>query len=365
MTLSILLACSLFAAPQETAENAAFNALPEPPLAGLESCDNLILEGERHFNRLWRITSGGENAEGYWNSAGDQLSFQRRSEEWGVSCDQVYTWSRPDAPVMVSTGRGVTTCAYFLPGDRSIGFASTHGAVSSCPPPPDHSAGYVWSLWPEYDIWVRNLDTWELTQLTDTPGYDAELTVSPIGDRMVFTSTRSGDLELWTCDPDGSNLFQVTDTPGYDGGAFYSHDGKQLVFRTTQFTPGKEAEELASYRDLLTSDRVRPGSMEIYTIDVDGKNRKQVTSLGGANFAPYFYPDDKHIMFSSNHHEQRARNFDLFTVNPDGEELERITHYQGFDSFPMFSPDGKWLVFASNRWGDSPTETNLFLAEWR
>ena len=357
MITALLLAATLSAATQED------DVLP--PLQGIEPCDRLILPGEKHFAHLWRLTQGGENAEGYWNFAGDQLVFQRRSPSWGVDCDQIYTWNRPAAPTLISTGRGVTTCAYFLPGDRQIAFASTHAVGAECPTPPDRSMGYVWPLWPDYDIWVRDLDTWELKPLIESPGYDAELTVSPTGDSMVFTSTRSGDLELWTADTDGTNLFQVTDTPGYDGGAFFSHDGKRLVFRATAFTPGKEAEEHAAYFDLLKQDLVRPSAMEIYIIDADGQNRTQVTSLGGANFAPFFYPDDQRILFSTNHHEKSARNFDLFGVDLDGGNLERITNFEGFDGFPMFSPDRRWLVFASNRWGTDPHETNLFLAEWK
>ena len=363
MTATLLLALSLAGSPAAPVAPLGFD--DDPPLKGAEPADHLILEGENHFARLWRLTNGGENAEGYWSFAGDRIVFQKRASDWGVDCDQIYLWERPNEPVMLSSGRGVTTCAYFLPGDRSVVFASTHGAMGTCPTPPDRSAGYVWPLWPEYDLWVRDLDTFELRQITDSPGYDAEATVSPTGERMVFTSTRTGDLELWTCDPDGSNLFQVTDTPGYDGGAFFSHDGKRLVFRATAFTPGKEEQELASYFELLGRDLVKPSAMEIFVIDADGKNRTQVTALGGANFAPFFYPDDQRILFSTNHHEQRARNFDLFGIGVDGQDLERVTTFQGFDGFPMFSPDGRWLVFASNRWGTDPNETNLFLAEWK
>jgi TolB protein len=328
--------------------------------------DHLIQPEERHFAHLWQLTRGGENAEGYFSFEGDRIVFQRRNQAEGVHCDRIYLLgSDVERPEQKSDGRGTTTCAYFYPGGKRILYASTREHTEDCPPPPDFSQGYVWSLWPEFDLWARDLETGDVEQLTDEWGYDAEATISPTGEKIVFTSSRSGDLELWTCDLDGSNLLQVTDALGYDGGAFFSHDGKQLVFRATAFTPGAEEAEQAAYRELLADWRVRPGAMEIMLIDADGSNRRQLTQLGGANFAPFFFPDDKRVIFATNHHEESARNFDLFAIGVDGEGLERITNYEGFDSFPMFSPDGRFLIFASNRGGTERGETNLFLAAWK
>jgi TolB protein len=338
-----------------------------PPIPGAEPADDLIQEGEHHFAQLFRLTRGGENAEAYWNSTSDRLVLQRRNEREGVLCDRIYvTDPRTGVLEQVSSGRGVTTCGYFLSNDREVIFASTQAYQDECPPPPDMTRGYVWNLHPEHDLWVRNLETGAERRLTESFGYDAEATVSPKGDRIVFTSTRSGDLELWTCDPDGGNLFQVTDSPGYDGGAFFSHDGTKLVFRATAFTPGREEQEIADYRANLASWFVRPSNMEIYVIDAEGTNRRRVTDLGGANFAPYFTPDDQSILFSTNHHVgPRSRNFDLFLIDVDGSNLRQVTNYPQFDSFPMFSPCGRWLAFSSNRGGTTPGETNVFIALWQ
>lgn len=350
------------------------------PIDGGTRADDLIQEGEAHFAALWKLTSGGENAEGYWNFAGDRLSLQRRNPDEGVDCDRIFV-TNPGAEdgagasiTQLSSGVGTTTCAHFLAGDAEVVFASTHGMMNSCPPAPDHSMGYVWTLYPEHDIYARPVDytpkkgeAYPERQLTDHWGYDAEATVSPVGDRIAFTSTRSGDIEIWTCDSKGNDLFQVTDEIGYDGGAFFSHDGERLVFRTTDF-PTDEAERataIADYKELLTKDMVRPSKMEIYTINADGTARQQITELGAASFAPYFYPADDRIMFSSNYASSTGRDFDLFAVDDEGGEIERITTFDGFDSFPMFSFDGKWLVFASNRGGKTDGETNLFIALWR
>lgn len=359
-----------FAAAQDSA---TVEAKPQDagPIPGAERCDDLIMPGEeKYISKLWKITSGGENAEAYWSYDGSRLVMQTRRPADGIDCDQIFV-TTPEGTKLVSAG-GVTTCSYFLPSDDKVLFASTHAAAADCPPAPDRSQGYVWALYPTYDVWQRDLKTGDLTPLITGPGYDAEATVSPRGDRMVFTSTRSGDIELWTCALDGSDVKQVTDEIGYDGGAFFSHDGEKLVFRSTAFTPGKEEAEQADYKRLLAQNLVRPSHMELYVCNADGTGRKQITRLGGANFAPFFTPDDKHILFSSNHHDTNkpAMNFDLFMVPVEGGDVVQVTHYnesrgKQFDSFPMFSPNGKYLAFASNRGDGEAGETNVFVAEWR
>jgi Tol biopolymer transport system component len=341
------------------------------PLYGGEPADHLIAPGEAHFAHLWMLTTDGENAEAYWSSDGQRLVFQRRAPELGIECDRIFVTRPGEPPQQVSSGRGTTTCAYFMPGDQSVIYASTQGFLDACPPPIDPSEfrtlGYFWRVFPEFDLWVQDLDSDLPRRLTETWGYDAEATLSPRGDRIVFTSSRSGDLELWTSDLAGGKLQQITDTPGYDGGAFFSHDGAKLVFRSQAFTPDKEAEELAQTRALMAQWRVKPSLMELQISDADGKNRRTLGPLGGANFAPFFFPDDRRVIFASNHHDPGTpkREFDLFAIGVDGQGLERITTHEGFDSFPMFRPDGKYLVFASNRGQRKPGETNLFLAEWK
>ncbi len=346
----------------------SLDGTPVCPIPGAEPVDHLVRPGESHFAHLWMLTSGGENAEGYWSFDGTRLCFQSRHPEAGIDCDRIYVTDSGGGDVrQVSNGRGVTTCSYFLPDGRRLLFASTQELQEGCPPPPDFSKGYVWALRPEFDIWITDLETGAERVLVRGPGYDAEATVSPRGDRIVFTSSRTSDLELWTCNLDGGGLQQVTSSPGYDGGAFFSHDGRWLVFRSTVFTPGNEEQEIADYRALLAEGKIRPTRLEIVLAAADGTQRQQVTSLGGANFAPCFYPDDRRILFASNHHSDggKGRNFDLFAVDRDGKNLEQITHEETFDSFPLFSPNGRYLVFASNRGSAEHGETNLFVAEWR
>ncbi len=344
----------------------------EPPIPGAVQVDHLIQPGERHFEHLWLVASGGENAEGYWSFDGMSLSLQRANPDEGIPCDQIYTTAVGGALRQVSDGRGRTTCAHYLPGDLEVVYASTAGASAECPAAPDRSEGYVWALYPDFDIYVTDLRNMSTRPFISGPGYDAEATVSPRGDRIVFTSLRSGDPELWVCDIDGSNPTQVTDTLGYDGGAFFSHDGEWLVYRRTTFTPGKEEEEQARYVELLSQNKVAPGNMELWRVRPDGSDAQQITKLGKANWAPSYSPDDRRILFSSNHHDPNrpGLNFDIFAVAADGGGLERITYYnegmgRQFDAFPMFSPDGKHLAFSSNRGPGASGETHLYVAEWR
>ncbi|MEO0660362.1 MAG: hypothetical protein AAFZ87_02385 [Planctomycetota bacterium] len=347
---------------------------PPPPVPGAVLANELIEPGEVRFANLWQVTFGGENAEAYWSYDDRRLSLQvTKRGDW--DCDRIFVTRADGTLRQISNGEGVTTCSFFLPGDREVLYASTQSGHAACPKRPRPASGeYVWPIWPDYDVYVTDLETGDERPLITGPGYDAEATISPLGDRIVYTSTASGDLELWTCDLDGSNRFQVTDALGYDGGAFFSHAGDELVFRATAFPEdGREAAE-ERYKGYLQQWQVRPSRMEIYTIDADGSNRRQVTDLGGANFAPYFTPDDGRILFSSNHHSVTdggaALNFDLFLCDRDGSNLEQVTFFDGgvpgkqFDAFPMFSRDGRFLVFSSNRCSGKPGDTNVFVAEW-
>ena len=263
---------------------------------------------------------------------------------------------------MVSTGDGRTTCSYFMPGDKQIVYASTHLASKDCPETPRVVNGkYVWAVYSTFDIFVADLNGKIVKQLTNTPGYDAEATVSPDGKKIVFTSTRSGDLELYTMNIDGSDVKQITSGLGYDGGAFFSPDSKKLVFRASR---PKTAEEIKNYKDLLAQNLVQPTDLEIFVCNADGSDLKQITQLGGANWAPYFHPSGKKIIFASNHHSKSGRFFNLFMINVDGTGLEQITNDTVFDSFAMFSHNGKKLVFASNRFNGGGHDTNLFIADW-
>jgi Tol biopolymer transport system component len=330
--------------------------------------DSLRYPQEKHLRNIRPLTFGGNNAEAYFSHDGKQLVFQ---SDWDKlhpqGCDQIFAIAAdPDQQGyrLISTGTGRTTCSYFLPDGRIV-FASTHAADAKCPQTPMRVNGrYVWGVYSSFDIYLFDPKTQQTELLIGGPGYDAEATISRDGRYMIFTSTRSGDLDLWRYDFKTKELKQLTHELGYDGGAFFSADGKHIVYRASRFEPGTEAAKV--YTDLLKQDVVEPTQMQIFVMDADGGNKRQITNLPGANWAPFFHPNGKQIIFSSNHHSVGKGRpvFSLWLVNLDGTGLERVTYSEVFDAFPMFSPDGKKIVFSSNRKNGNTRDTNVFIADW-
>jgi TolB protein len=359
-TLALAVAACAARTPAPAHAPVAREAPPTNPYEGTRT--SVAYPGERHLANLRQVTDGGENAEAYWSDDGRSLVFQSTREPH--RCDQIFILdvTTPCAePRLVSGGRGRTTCAYFLPGGRRLLYSSTQLLGDACPAPPDRSQGYVWGLY-DYDVFSAATDGSDVVRLTETPGYDAEATVSKDGSRVVFTSARDGDLEVYTMSPDGRDVARLTKTPGYDGGAFFSDDGEWIVYRASR--PENDA-ALAAYRELLGRGLVKPSKLELHVMRKDGTDDVQVTKNGAANFAPYFFPGrHDRIVFSSNLADPKGRDFDLYAVNADGTALERITYNPTFDGFPMFSPDGKRLAFCSNRHNAKPGETNIFIADW-
>jgi len=329
-----------------------------PAAAPLPRGSDLTLPGETHLRNVRQLTFGGQNAEAYWAWDDSALILQVTAPEGG--CDRIEILDLASGQLTPITHSGRQTCSYFLPGDNQILFASTHESSPDCPPEPDRSHGYVWPLY-DYDIFVANRDGSGMRNITRSPGYDAEATVRADG-RIVFTSTRGGDIDLWAMDPDGGNLVQLTNTVGYDGGAFFSPDGSKLIWRASRPRPGPELQE---YQDLLAKGLVRPLQMELWVANADGSDAYQLTDFGKASFAPYLAPDEKTVVFASNMLDPNGRAFELWKIGLDGSGLEQVTHDpSGFNAFPVFSRDGKRLSFSSNRNGSVPHETNVFVAEW-
>jgi len=315
---------------------------------------------ETHLRHVKQLTFGGQNAEAYFSYDGQRLIFMSTRPPY--QCDQIFIMSTDGSNVRLeSTGKGRTTCGYFYPDGKHVLYSSTHAAGDACPPRPDYSHGYVWAVYSSYQMYYATDDGKIVKSLTAGPGYNAEATLSADGKKIVFTSSRDGDLDIYTMNADGTDVRRLTNTPGYDGGPFFSPDGQWIVYRAHH--PATE-EEIAREKTLLEQDLVAPNEMDLYLMRADGSDQRQITKLGGASFAPSFFPDSKRILFASNYEHPGSSQFELYAVNRDGSGFERVTFVGGFNTFPQFSPDGKKLVFVSNRNAKAPHEINVFLADW-
>jgi len=318
--------------------------------------------GEKHLSNIRMLTDQGENAEAYFSFDQKRLIFQ--SSHGQYACDQIFMMQLDGTgKKLLSTGTGKTTCSYFFPDNNHFIYASTHGASEACPPPVDYSHGYVWKVYKTFELYVASLDHLSPRVLSPAPGYDAEATISPVGNRIVFTSQRNGDLDIYSMNLDGTDLIQLTNKLGYDGGPFFSWDGSKIVYRS--YYPESDA-EIKQYKDLLDKEMIEPGNFQIWVMNSDGTGKRQITQNSYANFAPFYHPDNKRIIFSSSlgSTDLRKPDFNLWMIHEDGTGLEQITFFEGFDGFPMFTRDRKNIVFASNRFNRNPRDTNIFIADW-
>jgi Tol biopolymer transport system component len=319
---------------------------------------NILYPQEKRLTNIRQLTFEGKNAEAYFSFDGKKLIFQ--ATRYGFQCDQIFTMNLDGSDLrLVSTGKGQTTCAYFFPDGQRILYSSTHHNNPDCPLARPREKRFIWPLHP-FEIFTAKHDGTDIKQITFTGSYNAEATLSKNG-KVVFTSFREGDLDIYTMNSDGGVVKRLTHQKGYDGGPFFSSDEKMIVYRA--FHP-KDKKELEEYEDHLLKRQIVGGRLELFVMDSDGSNQRQVTKNGASNFCPFFHPDGKKIIFSSNLHQPEGRGFNLYLVGVDGTGLERVTFHPGFDSFPMFSPDGKRVVFISNRNVKQPSEFNIFLADW-
>ena len=370
-SLLLLLIISLFVSVSSALEKEGFRA----PTSSADSTppiqkDTILFPGETHFANIRQLTFGGDNAEAYVSFDNKWLIFQKTNPKEGVFCDQIWMGKIPQRPAdkfepkLVSTGEGRTTCAYFFPDGKHILYGSTHLGSKECPPVPDRSKygnKYIWPIYESFDIFKADMNGKIVKQLTHSDGYDAEATISPKGDKILFTSMRDGDLDLYTMDLNGSHVKRITNTLGYDGGAWFSPDGKKIIWRASRPTTDAEIKE---YKELLAENLVAPTHMEVWIANSDGTEAHQITFLEQANWAPNFTPDGQHIIFCSNHEYKRGFPFNMYLADLNGKGIEKISRDKGFDAFPMFSPDGKKIIFCSNRNNGGTRDTNIFIADW-
>jgi Tol biopolymer transport system component len=308
-----------------------------------------------------QITSEGDNGESYFSPDGKWLIFQSKQRPTHEN-SQIYTYElSTKKEKRITHHDGDDTCSYFSPDGKKIVYASTTDEIKeqvtfepeppkAAPPastpaptasatPAPSAKKYEWKFQP-YEIYLADADGSHIKRLTQSKGYDAENVFSPDGRSILFTSLRDGDLELYTMRVDArgetSKPIRLTDKKGYDGGGFYSPDGKKIVWR--------------GFHD-------EKGHAQIYVADRWGKNIKTLTQAEAINWCPFWHPEGKKIIFSSNRRlsndSDKKPKFEIYQMNADGTCLKRLTDGPGANILPSFSPDGKKISYTSNRTGKS------------
>lgn len=284
--------------------------------------------------------------EGYFSPDGKTIIFQAVPK--GQEHYQIFTMDlETKIPHMVSTGRGACTCAFFRPDGQKIIFASSHEDpeleqnTAICPHQKKTQTGnYKWDLTPYMNIYEANPDGSHLVRLTHGPAYHAECAYSSDGSKIVYASNEDGSMNIYTMHADGSNPQQITYTVNcYNGGPFFSPDNRHIIFRT---------------------DRERPDYLQIYVIQADGTEERQLTFNQAVNWAPYWHPNGKVIAFTTSLHGHR--HYEIYLLNVETGKQQRLTHSRSFDGLPVFSPDGKKILWTSKRGTDQTSQ--LFIADF-
>jgi TolB protein len=282
-------------------------------------------------------------------------------------CDQIFLMDTNGFVFKQISKGGANTCSWFL-NDSLILFSSTIKQGKECPKNlyADEYIKrgiYVWKLF-NYDLFVYNLKNDSTYELYSSDYYDAE-GEGNFSDSIVFTSSKDNDLELYLLSLKNKKIIKrITKFLSYDGGAMFSPSGRYIVFRAKHL---KDTLEIKEYKELLSKGLVKPDEVELFIYDLEKDSFWQITKSpkGVSNFAPYFHPSEKFIIFSSNLHAPNSFNFELYKIDIDGKNLERITYSNGFNSFPMFSKDGKKIIWTSNRNGKTRRDFNIFIADFK
>ncbi len=364
--LALTALASTLAFAQQDAEpdgyaGATASAAPSPDGAYDTNYESRLLLNTRQL-----ITDGARSGEGYFSADGSEFIYQ--AEMPGNPFYQIYLMDLATEEYhMVSTGIGLTTCAWIHPSLELVMFSSTHEDPDALAKQEEELAirasgeerPYGWDYDPHYDIFVTDKQGGNMVKLTNTLGYDAEGSFSPDGSKILFASNReaysrqlsqveqglleddaSYFMDLYIMDADGSNVQQLTFSPGYDGGPFFNAAGDKVVWR--RFNPDGN-------------------SAEIWTMNVDGSEARQLTANAMVNWGPYFHPSGDYIIYSAN--TMGHANFELFMVDLLGTRAPiRVTNTEGTDILPVFSPDGTRLAWSTTRTPGGASQ--IHISDW-
>jgi Tol biopolymer transport system component len=325
-------------------------ALANPQETRLESVRQLTTQG---VNRQASFSADGRTI--IWLTRPDERSdFQVAVMQADGGAAQIVAagTGRRTSPAFSPDGNAILYAAPGGPaGAGAAGRGTAHGdgtesaggaAAAAAGAEPGAGADALWLFDPALDLYRASPSGASPLRLTDTPGYDAEASYSWGGAKIVFTSFRDGVGSLFLMNADGSAAQALTAGPGYAGGAQISPDGSRVVYHAVAAAGRQE--------------------MEIFVMDLEGMQARQVTTLGATSCSPCWHPSQEYVIFCSNVND---RDFELYTVRLDGAGLERVTWNPGFDGFPSFSRGGDALLWTSLRRTSEAGQTQVFKANWR
>src|SRR5262249_29350246 len=293
--------------------------------------------------------------EGYFAPDMKQIIFQAEEKDTGNPFYQIFVMDLDSGTYRrVSPGVGKTTCSYFRPDGKKIIFASSH-------------------LDP--DAKKKQAEEYRLRE-------------EEKGKRRPYRWDFDPAMDIFEANPDGTDLKRLTDADGYDAEGSYSPDGKQIVFCSNRDgnlelyvmdADGKNVRQLThapkcynggpfflpdGKRVIFRSDRKKKDYLQIYVINADGSGERALTDTEGVNWGPYWHKDGKHIVYAAaDHSNPTARpNYDLWWMNVDSGKKTRLTFAPGADVLPVFSPDGSKLMWTSTRDGRQPAQ--LYIADF-
>ncbi len=348
--------------------------LPDPQpkrkvVAALAEAEKPNIENEKLLiSKKRQLTfSGKRSGEGYFSADGKAMIFQSEREASNPFY-QIYHLDLEYGDIhRITPGHGKTTCAWIHPIDDKVMFASTQDDPEIMQKQQKEldfrasgkSRRYSWDYDENYDIFESSTAGGSYKNLTNTKGYDAEGAYSPDGKHIVFASNRLAY----------SKELSARDKALFEKDKSYMMD---IYIMNSDGTEVKQLTEHAGYDGgpFFSADgkricwrRFAPNgaTAEIYSMNLDGSDKQQLTRLGVMSWAPYFHPSGEYLIFATNLHG--FANFELYLVHASGKgEPKRVTHCEGFDGLPVFSPDGKQLSWTSKRGSDRKSQ--IFLANW-
>jgi TolB protein len=314
-----------------------------------------------YLSNIKQITSDFVRAgEGYFAPDGSLIIFQAEQKGDNPFYQQFVMDLKSGATRRVSPGVGKTTCGYFHPSEKKIIFASSHLD-------PDAKKHYA----PERELRDEEMRTKK---------------------RRRYVWDFDPHMDIFEANLDGSGLKRLTDAEGYDAEGSYSADGKHIVFCSNRGGPknlelyvmdadGKNVRQLTKApgcynggpffspdgtKVIFRSDRHKKDHLQLYVINVDGSGERALTDDENWVFwAPYWHKDNKHVIYTAaDHSDPKSRpNYDLYWMNIDTGKKTRLTTAPAADVLPVFSPDYRRVMWTSTRGADRSSQ--LWIADFK